>query len=78
MKAVNFSRFDSRMGRSWSWLHNYDCDESGRIVVGWNSCKFKVIKLFENHQLIHVNIIRVDTGKEFFVSFVYINNDPSK
>lgn len=37
VKKVNFDRITNRMGDKWRWIENYDCNESGRIVVDWDS-----------------------------------------
>lgn len=70
----NSERIKGRMGSYLRWIDNYDSDELGRIVVGRNPSRYKIIKLREADQLIHVEAFNNAFKCAFFITFVYASN----
>lgn len=78
VKRPNFCRIEAKLGMKWTWIHNYDSNKAGKVIIGWDKRKYSVTKLFEDHQVVHVRAVRIDTGASFFASFVYASNDPAE
>lgn len=63
------------MNPNWAWIDNYSSDVSGRVIVGWDPMRFKILKLAETKQAIHTEATMCDPNISFFVTFVYASND---
>lgn len=55
-------------------MHNYQSDNAGRIIIEWDPVVYKVEKIRETKQVIHVNICRIDLNCTFKASIVYASN----
>lgn len=36
VKESNMGKITRRMGKSWSWVHNYEYSHKRKLWVGWN------------------------------------------
>ena len=63
-------------GNDWSFFHNSDGQKSS-IWVGWNKNLVEVKKLYDNKQVIMVEIILRETQVSYYFAAVYGSNEPS-
>lgn len=78
VKRDNSVRITKRMGEKWKWVDNYSSDTNGRIVVGWDPGCYKITKLVETNQMIHVLAYQSNMDVSFFVSFIYASNNATE
>ena len=55
----------------WDFTTNNKCDDFNRIWVSWNPNKVKFRVLKETRQLIHINMLDIQSNKYSEVTFVY-------
>lgn len=78
VKVENRSRIVERMGNKWKLLDNFNSDPIGRIIVGWDPCKFTVQKMKETNQFVRLEVSSFEKNISFLLSTVYANNDPQE
>lgn len=75
VKKINCSRITNCMREKWRWIDNYDSDDSGRIVVGWDPGLYKITKLKVTSQMIHAVAYNSQLDVTFCVTFIYASNN---
>lgn len=77
VRSINKSRV-MRSFSSWKSLDNYAHAYNGRIWVIWNSVKCSVTPLRYSDQLIHCEVLLLDSNIKFLATFVYATNLPGE
>lgn len=78
IKEINFTCTRQKMGSRWSRESNYLRDNSGRILVAWDSDSFQVDKFAESKQAIHLKVNFIPQGINVYISIIYATNNPAK
>ncbi|GJY23686.1 uncharacterized protein Tco_0397344 [Tanacetum coccineum] len=74
--TVGASTPSHKVFRNWQWTSNgSSCEKGTRIILGWDPNIMNLMVVNQEEQVLHCMVTSVINDMQFFVSFVYANND---
>ena len=77
VRNANYEVIANNVFRQWESFANYDSHVLGRIWVGWNPNTLVVTKITESDQVIHCDVMHIESKLKLYLSIIYGLNDQS-
>ncbi|PWA44473.1 RNA-directed DNA polymerase, eukaryota, Reverse transcriptase zinc-binding domain protein [Artemisia annua] len=70
------SRICNKVFRNWQWTSNgSSCEGGAHIILGWDPDVINLMVITHEEQVLHCMAKSLITNMQFFVSFIYVDND---